>query len=74
MILICLLLLENEPGLVHFIQIQISCPIIVSHSYKVFLSNMFSVVVPKIVQEALIIPEWNDAIREEIRVIGKNGR
>ena len=74
MILIYLLLLEKEPGLIHLIQFQILCSVIVSHiPIKFFWSNMSSVVVPKLVQEALITPEWKNAVMEEIKALEKNG-
>ena len=41
--------------------------------FKAFVSNICSVEIPKSVQEALIVPEWKEAVLEEMIAPEKNG-
>lgn len=44
-----------------------------SPSYRDFITNLNKVVIPNNIQEALEIPEWRNAVMEEIRALEKNG-
>ncbi|CAM8951545.1 unnamed protein product [Rhodiola kirilowii] len=44
----------------------------ISPSYRAFVSQMSSVVIPNSVEEALNAPEWKEAILEEIKALEKN--
>ena len=44
----------------------------VSSPYLSFISQVSSVVIPNNVQEALNVPEWKEAIFEEVRALEKN--
>ncbi|XP_054789358.1 uncharacterized mitochondrial protein AtMg00820-like [Prosopis cineraria] len=47
--------------------------IALSPSYRDFITNLNKVVIPNNIQEALEIPEWRNAVMEEIRALEKNG-
>ena len=44
----------------------------ISSSYCAFISKVSSVVIPKSVYEALNVPEWKEAMLEEMRALEKN--
>ncbi|KAL9434214.1 hypothetical protein AB3S75_028943 [Citrus x aurantiifolia] len=44
----------------------------ISSSYCAFISQVSSVVIPKSVYEALNVPEWKEAMLEEMRALEKN--
>ncbi|EXB70633.1 hypothetical protein L484_023818 [Morus notabilis] len=44
-----------------------------SSNHRAFVSNLDRIQVPNSIQEALLIPQWKEAILEEIRALEKNG-
>ncbi|EXC05244.1 hypothetical protein L484_002665 [Morus notabilis] len=44
-----------------------------SSNHRAFVSNLDRIQVPSSIHEALLIPEWKEAILEEIRALEKNG-
>ena len=58
----------------------ISCPIsdflsysYLSLSFHIFISSLDSYFIPKSISEALCIPGWRDAMKEEMLALGQNG-
>ena len=43
----------------------------VSTSFRGLISELSSVAIPKNVQEALVVPEWKEAVYEEMRALEK---
>ena len=43
-----------------------------SPSFQAFTSKLFCVTIPKDIQEALGVPEWREAVLEEMRALEKN--
>ena len=46
---------------------------VLSTKCRAFTTNLDKIQIPKNIQEALKIPEWREAVMEEIRALEKNG-
>ena len=62
-------------NLVHVLSIlsRNLCLIILSAKCRAFKTKLDRIQIPKNIQEALEIPEWKEAVMEEIRAMEKNG-